>query len=141
MSEALYNLEILRLAASTGSFSRLTGPQGTSERRSPTCGSRVTVDIDLDDAGFVARVGQEVRACALGQASAALLAQSVIGKSVSQIEDARNALGQWLAGSDDLPGEWPGLNIFAPALPHRARHAAILLAFEAAAEAAARAAG
>jgi NifU-like protein involved in Fe-S cluster formation len=141
MSEALYNLEILRLAASTGSFSRLTGPQGTSERRSPTCGSRVTVDIDLDDAGFVARVGQEVRACALGQASAALLAQSVIGKSVSQIEDARNALGQWLAGSDDLPREWPGLNIFAPALPHRARHAAILLAFEAAAEAAARAAG
>jgi NifU-like protein involved in Fe-S cluster formation len=99
------------------------------------------VDIDLDDAGFVARVGQEVRACALGQASAALLAQSVIGKSVSQIEDARNALGQWLAGLDDLPGEWPGLNIFAPALPHRARHAAILLAFEAAAEAAARAAG
>jgi NifU-like protein involved in Fe-S cluster formation len=140
MSEALYNLEILRLAASTGAFARLADPQGSSEKRSAVCGSRVIVDIDLDAEGRVTRVGQEVRACALGQASAALLDQAIIGKSVHDLDRARVCLGDWLGGADGAPGDWPGLEIFAPARTHRARHAAILLAFEAAVEAATRAA-
>ncbi len=140
MSEALYNLEILRLAASTGAFARLADPQGSSEKRSPICGSRVIVDVDLDAEGRVARVGQEVRACALGQASAALLDQAIIGKSAHDLDRARISLGNWLGGTDSAPGDWPGLEIFAPARTHRARHPAILLAFEAAVEAATRAA-
>ena len=136
VSAPLYNSTILRLAASIPHQQRLAAPQATVERRSPVCGSRVTVDIALDDEGKVAEVGQEVRACALGQASASLLGQAVLGKTVGELEAARDALTAYLAGKRDDPGGWPGLDIFAPARAHSARHASIRLAFEAAAEAA-----
>ena len=68
MSEVLYNTRILRLAASTADAGRLTDPQGSATKVSPICGSKVTVDLDLDVAGRVSRFGQDVRACALGQA-------------------------------------------------------------------------
>jgi NifU-like protein involved in Fe-S cluster formation len=131
----LYNTEILRLAASIPYQERLAEPMGSSEKRSPICGSRVTVDINLDAAGRVSQVGMLVRACALGQASSSLMATSVIGKSPEDIAAARDALTAWLAGEGALP-DWPGFTLFTPALPHTARHASIRLAFEAAAEAA-----
>lgn len=136
----LYNTEILRLAASVPCQERLADPMGSSEKRSPVCGSRVTVDINLDDGGRVAAVGMQVRACALGQASASLMAAHALGRSVAELATARDALAGWLAGQGDVPRDWPGLDVLAPAIPHRARHASIRLAFEAAAEAADRAA-
>ncbi|MDP1026516.1 iron-sulfur cluster assembly scaffold protein [Sphingomonas sp. KR1UV-12] len=140
MSGTLYNTDILRLAASIPHHARLTAPMGTSERRSPICGSRVTVDIDLGADGRVAAVGLLVRACALGQASASLLGTEIVGRTPADLAAARDALAEWLAtGEGDAP-DWPGLAIFTPALPHTARHASIRLAFEAAAEAAALAA-
>ncbi len=81
-----------------------------------------------------------VRACALGQASSALLAQHIVGHSPQQLADVRDVLTAWLAGEGDAP-DWPGLTLFEPARPHSARHASIRLAFEAAAEAAEQAAG
>ena len=134
MSEALYNTAILRLAASPAP-PRLGDPQASVVRVSPVCGSRVTVDLDVDDGGRVARFGSEVRACALGQASAALLASHIVGRSGAEIAAARDGLAAFLKGDADTPGEWPGLDIFAPARPHRARHASILLGFDAAAAA------
>lgn len=140
MSTALYNTTILRLATGIPHQARLAEADGVSERRSPVCGSRVTVDVALDAEGRVAALGQEVRACALGQASAALMGGHAIGRTAAELADARDALAAFLAGARDDPGEWPGLDVFAPARPHRARHASIRLAFEAAAEAAERAA-
>jgi NifU-like protein involved in Fe-S cluster formation len=139
VSDTLYNTEILRLAADIPYAERLADPQGSSERRSPICGSRVTVDIDLDAAGRVEAVGMLVRACALGQASSALFAKHAFGRSVDELEAARDALTAWLAGAGERP-DWPGLEVLTPALPHSARHPSIRLAFEAAAEAATRAA-
>ena len=139
MTAALYNSTILRLATSIPHQQRLAAPQATAERRSPICGSRVTVDVMLDDAGRVAAIGQEVRACALGQASAALMGEHAIGRTLPELEAARDALTAFLAGTRDDPGEWPGLEIFAPARPHSARHPSIRLAFEAIAAAAAEA--
>lgn len=133
----LYNATILRLAATIPYQERLPDPMATSEKRSPVCGSRVTVDVDLDAEGRVAAVGMLVRACALGQASASLLAAEVVGKSPEHLAEARDALTAWLAGESDAVPDWPGLDIFTPARPHSARHASIRLAFEAAAEAAA----
>jgi NifU-like protein involved in Fe-S cluster formation len=132
-------MEILRLAASVADRPRLESSQATVERRSPTCGSRVTVDVVLDGEGRVSAFGQEVRACALGQASAVLMGQHVVGQDAMALEVARDALRAYLAGERDDPGDWPGLDVFAPARPHRARHPSILLAFDAAAEAAQRA--
>ena len=136
----LYNAEILRLAASIPFHARIERPQASVEKRSPVCGSRVAVDLNLDGEGRVAAVGMLVRACALGQASAALMSQHVIGKNAAELAEAREALTAWLAGEAADPPAWPGLELFAPALPHRARHPSIRLAFEAAAEAAALAA-
>jgi NifU-like protein involved in Fe-S cluster formation len=140
MSAPLYNTQILKLATSIPHQERLAHPHGTSERRSPICGSRVTVDVVLDNEGRIAELGQEVRACALGQASASLMGVHAIGRTRTELEAARDALTAFLAGTRDDPGDWPGLEIFAPARAHSARHASIRLAFEAVAEAAARAA-
>jgi NifU-like protein involved in Fe-S cluster formation len=136
MSAALYNSTILRLATSIPHQRRLSDAQATVERRSPVCGSRVTVDVRLGADGRVAALGQEVRACALGQASAALMGEHAIGRSPAELAEACDALSDFLAGERDDPGGWPGLEIFLPARPHKARHASIRLAFEAAAEAA-----
>ncbi len=136
MNAPLYNMEILRLAASVADRPRLKKPGATVERRSATCGSRVIVDVMLDADGRVAAYGQEVRACALGQASAVLMGQHVVGRTAAEIANAASELRAFLAGERDDPGAWPGLDVFAPARPHSARHPSILLAFDAAAEAA-----
>ncbi|HWL46098.1 MAG TPA: iron-sulfur cluster assembly scaffold protein [Sphingomonadaceae bacterium] len=137
MAAPLYNTTILRLATSIPHQQRLADPDASVERRSPVCGSRVTVDVRVDSDGRVAALGQEVRACALGQASAALMGAHAIGRSAAELAAARDALTDFLAGARDDPGDWPGLDIFGPARPHSARHASIRLAFEAVAEAAA----
>ncbi len=134
MNAPLYNTEILRLAASIPHHARLTDPMGSAEKRSPICGSRVTVDVAVDPQGRVAELGMLVRACALGQASASLMGAAAIGKSAEELAAARDSLAAWLAGEGPLP-EWPGFELFTPALPHSARHASIRLAFEAVTEA------
>ena len=135
MNAPLYNAEILRLAASIPHHERLAHAQATVEKRSPICGSRVTVDVGLDDDGRVKEVGLLVRACALGQASSSLLAADIIGKTPEELAAARDALTAWLAREGDTP-DWPGIDVFTPALDYTARHPSIRLAFEAAAEAA-----
>ena len=138
MSAPLYNSDILRLAASIPHHARLPAPHGSAERRSPICGSRVTVDVALGPDGRVAEVGLLVRACALGQASASLLATDVLGRSPTELAAMRDAVTAWLAREGDQPN-WPGLAVLSPALDYPARHASIRLAFEAAAQAAAEA--
>lgn len=136
MSEPLYNTAILRLAATIPHQTRLDAPQGTSRKVSPICGSRVTADVDLDAAGRVTAFGQEVRACALGQASASILGAGVLGKSASDLRAAHTALAAFLKSEGDVPSGWPDLEIFRPAQAYKARHPSILLAFDAAASAA-----
>ena len=138
MNDTLYNDAILRLATDNPIDERLAQPQGTSERRSPICGSRVTVDVNLGPDGRVSEAGMLVRACALGQASSSLLAAHVLGRTPAELAAARDALTAWLAREGELP-DWPGLDVLSPALDYHARHASIRLAFEAAAEAAERA--
>lgn len=140
MPAALYTRDILRLAAAIPHLGRLATPQASAEKRSPVCGSRVAVDVELDREGQVVALGQEVKACALGQASAALMGAHAIGRSAAELAEARDALAAFLTGARVDPGEWPGLDVLATARCYPARHAAILLPFEAVAEAAALAA-
>ena len=139
MTSALYNRDILRLAASIPHQQRLDAPQASVTRQSPVCGSRVTVDVIIDAQGRVAALGQEVRACALGQAAAALMGAHALGRSPEELAEGRDRLADFLAGRRDDPGAWPGLDVFGEARRFTARHPSILLAFDAAAEAAARA--
>jgi NifU-like protein involved in Fe-S cluster formation len=140
MPSALYTRDILRLAASIPHQQRLTAPDATSEKRSAVCGSRVVVDIVLDGDGRVAALGQEVKACALGQASAALMGSHAIGATAADLLAARDELAAYLRGECEHSDLWPGLSLFADARAFPARHASILLPFEAAAEAAQQAA-
>lgn len=140
MPSALYSREILRLAASIPHLGRLEGAQASVEKSSPVCGSTIVVEVSADQEGRVAALGQEVRACALGQASAHLMAAHALGRRPEELAQARDALAAYLAGASDEPGDWPGLALFAEARAFTARHRSILLAFEAAAEAAAFAA-
>lgn len=140
MAAPLYTRDILRLAANIPFQRRLERPQASVEKRSAACGSRIAVDLVTDSLGRVAELGQEVRACALGQASAALMGANVIGRTAQELASARDELAAFLAGRSEDPGDWPGLSLFAEARRFPARHGSILLAFEAAAEAAAKAA-
>lgn len=131
----LYSGRILQLAGDVGLAGRLTSPQVSAKKRSPLCGSTVTVDLDVAD-GRIVRFGQDVKACALGQASAAVLAQSVIGRSRAEIETARDQLKAMLTAGGPVPdAPFDGLEALRPAADFKNRHASILLAFDATAEA------
>ena len=135
MSAPLYNKDILRLAASIPHHQRLADAQATVEKRSPTCGSRVTADVRMER-GRVAALGLDVKACALGQASSSLMAAQAIGLTADELAQARDKLTAYLAGTSDDLNFWPGLAVLAPARGYPARHASIRLGFEAIAEAA-----
>jgi NifU-like protein involved in Fe-S cluster formation len=140
MIDELYSAKILRLAANMPRAGRLEAPDAASEKVSKLCGSRVKVYLRLDD-GRVADFAQEVKACALGQAAAAVLGENVIGAGVDEIESARDQLAAMLkAGGAPPEGRFVDLKVLQPVKDYPARHASTLLAFEAAAEAARQAA-
>jgi NifU-like protein involved in Fe-S cluster formation len=135
----LYSGRILELAADIPHLGRLPHPQGTARKRSPLCGSTVTADVVMRD-GRVAEFGQDVKACALGQAAAAVLGGAVIGRTPAELAAARDALRAMLRDSGPVPAApFDGYEVLIPARDYRNRHASILLAVEAAAEAAAQA--
>ena len=132
MYHVLYNNQILRLAVSTAEAARLLTPQGSAVKVSQVCGSKITADVDLDEAGRISQFGLEVRACVLGQAAAALVVAHIIGCDSAALVTAREELADWLAARREAEPDWPGMAVFAPARPHRARHPSILLTFDAA---------
>ena len=131
MNAPLYTLDILRLAAAIPHQAPRAEPQGTAEKRAPLCGSRVRVEVMLDGAGRVAALGQEVQACAFGQAAASLMGAQAIGRSLDEVAAAHREFAAWLAGASEDPGGWAGLELLAPARSRPARHGAMLLPFEA----------
>ena len=135
----LYSGQILQLAAAIPHSDRLTSPDATVKKRSPLCGSTVTVDIVVRD-GRVTDFGQDVKACALGQAAAAVVGANVIGRNREEIETARDALKAMLKQDGPAPAApFDGLQVLRPARDYKNRHASILLSLEATAEAMERA--
>jgi NifU-like protein involved in Fe-S cluster formation len=131
MNAPLYTTEILRLAASLPEPVALDCVDGSAEERSPTCGSTVRVEVELDGDGRVRNLSQTVHACAFGQASAAILQAGASGRTGDDLSHAVTELDAWLAGERDDPGGWPGLQALEPARCRRSRHGAILLPFRA----------
>lgn len=131
MTEAVYTTEILRLAASLGDPCELEREDGRAEVRSPTCGSRITIAVQLDEDRRVRRLSMQVHACAFGQASAALLERHSYGRSHAEVSDAMLEISRWLADEHDDASAWPGMETLEPARPRKARHGAILLPFRA----------
>lgn len=142
MIDDLYSARILTLVANMPRAGRLAAPDASADRTAKLCGSRIVVDVVLDDGGKVADFAQEVTACALGQASAAVLGAHVIGADLSELELARDALAAMLKTNGPHPaGRFAELAVLEPVKDYPARHASTLLAFEAAVEAVRKATG
>jgi len=131
----LYSQQILALAADIPRLGRLDAPGGSARRRSPLCGSTVSVDVTMKN-GRIADFAQEVKACALGQAAAAVVGANAIGRSRDEIEQARDALRAMLKEGGPPPGPpFDGLRVLEPARDYKNRHASIMLSLEATLEA------
>lgn len=136
MIDDLYSARILKLAANLPHAGRLPAPDGTGERVAKLCGSTALVDVVLDDQGRIAAFAQDIKACALGQAAAGVLGESVIGASAAEIETARDAtLDMLKAGGEGPTGRFEGLRALKQVAGYPARHASTLVAIEATLEA------
>lgn len=131
----LYSGRILALAAEIPNTTRLSSPQATVKKRSPLCGSTVTVDVTVEDGRIVA-YGQDVKACALGQAAASVVGANIIGCNRAELEAAREGLkGMLKQDGPTPPAPFDGLEVLRPARDYKNRHASIMLALDAAVEA------
>ena len=132
MIDELYSARILKLAANLPYSGRLAAPEGTGERIAKLCGSKAVVDVTLDDADLVATFAQDVKACALGQAAAGVMGESVVGASAKEIETARDAMTAMLkAGGEGPTGRFEGLRALKQVADYPARHASTIVAIEA----------
>ena len=133
-AQRLYTPELLALAVELADYPPLDGATARGEARSPTCGSTLALDLVLDDDRRIARLGMRVRACAIGQAAAAIFARHAPGRDLAGIRAALARLEGWLADEAPAP-DWPDLALVAPAREYPARHGAMLLPWKAAAAA------
>jgi NifU-like protein involved in Fe-S cluster formation len=127
----LYSPALLGLATELANFPFDSSLPIRAEARSRSCGSVITVGLALGPLQDIARIGMQVSACAIGQASAALLAQNAVGTKGERIEQTTSALQDWLSGEGPQP-DWPGIALLAPALAHPGRHGALMLPWTAA---------
>ncbi|KGB82649.1 MAG: iron-sulfur cluster assembly scaffold protein [Confluentimicrobium sp.] len=127
----LYSQKILELAADIPHIGRLDAPTGSAKRRAPLCGSTVAVDLVVED-GRITGFAQDVKACALGQASASVVGAHIIGRTRAEVETARDQLNAMLKGNGPVPdAPFDGLEVLLPATEYKNRHASILLALDA----------
>ncbi|TGN52658.1 iron-sulfur cluster assembly scaffold protein [Paracoccus liaowanqingii] len=131
----LYSRRILALTTAIPHQGTLAAPQASVQRRSPQCGSSVTVHLSLQG-DRISEFAQEVRACALGQASASVLGQAVIGLDRAALSAARDQLRDMLTRDAPAPdAPFGDLEALTPARAYPNRHASILLAWDATLEA------
>jgi NifU-like protein involved in Fe-S cluster formation len=135
MLDDVYNERILEFAGNIPRLGRLDRPDATAKAHSRLCGSTVTVDLRMAD-GRVADFAHEVRACALGQASSAIMARTVVGSTPEELRAVREAMRRMLKENGPPPdGRWADLRFLEPVRDYKARHASTMLTFDAVAEA------
>ena len=136
MIDDLYSARILSLAANLPHSGRLAAPEGSAERVAKLCGSKAIVDVTLDDQGRIKEFAQAVKACALGQAAAGVVGESILGATASEIVEARDAMLAMLKSDGDGPeGRFEGLRVLKQVADYPARHASTMVALEATLEA------
>lgn len=129
MSE-LYNKEILRWSTRLTAEKSLPDAQAHAQKTSRICGSRLTVDVRFEG-GVIVDYAQDVKACALGQASAAIVAAGAVGLDEASFTDLKTRFVHMLdTGEADFPTNWADLAILAPVFEHPARRGSVMLPFE-----------
>jgi len=123
----LYSTRILALASDIPNTTRLDAPDATARKRSPLCGSTVTVDLALSGDTIVG-YGQDVKACALGQAAASIIGKNIIDRSFNEVSTGRDQLAAMLKTDGPTPSApFDELETLLPAKDYKNRHASILL--------------
>ncbi|MFB0611419.1 iron-sulfur cluster assembly scaffold protein [Aurantiacibacter poecillastricola] len=130
-SEKLYTPDMLAAAVELANYPRLGGEVRSGSARSPACGSTLEMDLLLAEDGRIGQIGMAVRACAVGQAAAAIFARHAPGRDGHAIAAAHDTMVAWLAGEGDAP-DWPDLALITPAKDYPGRHGAMLLPWKAA---------
>ena len=140
MLSDIYNKRILELAGNIPRLGRLDAPGATATAHSKLCGSTVTVDVTLLD-GRVSDFAHDVKACALGQASSAIMARNILGSDADELLALRDAVRRMLKENGPVPdGKWAEVAVLEPVRDYKARHASTLLTFEAVVDAVTKAA-
>jgi NifU-like protein involved in Fe-S cluster formation len=131
MLDDIYNRRILELAAGMARIGRLDAPDATATAHSRLCGSTVTIDLKLDG-DTVSDFAHDVRACALGQASSAIMAEHVVGSTAAELREVRESVRRMLKEDGPPPeGKWADLALLEGVRDYKARHASTLLTFDA----------
>lgn len=131
MLNDIYSRRVLELAANIPYLGRLEEPDASATAHSKLCGSTVTVDIKVDG-NIVTAFAHDVKACALGQATSAIMGRHVVGSSAEELRFIRDVAFRVLKQNGEPPsGKWQELSILAPLREYKARHASILLTFDA----------
>lgn len=126
----LYSQRVLALTTAIPHVGRLDAPDGAARRRAPLCGSSIGVEVNVEG-DRITGFAQDVRACALGQAAAAVVGSGVLCRTRAEIAEGRDALRAMLDGGPAPDAPWVDLAVLAVAREHPNRHASIMLAFEA----------
>lgn len=132
MLSDLYSDRILDAAAAIPPARRLSAPDASAVKKSRVCGSEVVVDLIVKD-GVVADFGMEAKACALGQASASVLARNIIGATAEELYALRDQMRAMLKEGGDPPNgaRWKELDALVAIRDYPQRHASTMLVFEA----------
>jgi NifU-like protein involved in Fe-S cluster formation len=131
MLNDIYNRRILELAAEIPHLGRLADPDASATAHSKLCGSTVTIDLKLAD-GVVSAFAHEVKACALGQASASIMARHIVGSTPAELRALRDQVRAMLKENGPAPvGKWADCAVLEPVKDYKARHASTLLTFDA----------
>ncbi len=130
-ADRLYTPDLLALTVELADYGPLESAPLHGHARSPTCGSTLDVDVAPGEGGAIGRIGLRVRACAVGQAAAAIFARHAAGRDLAGIALALDRIEAWLAGQGEMP-DWPDLALIARAADYPARHGAMLLPWRAA---------
>lgn len=129
--DAVYNSKLLELSGNIERIGRLDHADGSAVAHSKLCGSKITVDVVLDG-DTIKDYAHDVKACALGQASASVVAKSVIGAKIADIHAARDASYAMLKEDGTPPeGRFEDMKYLEPVRDYKARHASTLLVFDA----------
>ncbi len=132
MFDEIYHNRVLELAANIPNVKRLSNPDGTAHKVSRVCGSTIDVDVILDDAGRIAEIGFDPKACVLGQTSTSVLSAHAIGKSLEDIVKVRDEFRAMLKeGAPPPEGDFWELRHLQGVRDYPQRHTSTLLAFEA----------
>ena len=135
MFDDIYNQKILEFAANIPRLGRLPAPQASASAHSRLCGSSITIDLSVEG-GKVSDYAQDVKACALGQAAASVMGRQIVGAAPDELRALRETMRKMLKENGPPPqGRFADAGVLEPARDYKARHASILLVFDAVAEA------